>query len=234
MQFTAADVIQSMYDRPARRRDRTLDAWLVARQFNRILQRTVRRVHTADPERLATEIVVPNTDVQDNNETIDLTSSDTREWLFIYAIDWRASSTGEYSDEVVLGTIEARHRLDTEFGTYNNPIGYLVDGMNTIRKVSGWSGVYDIRVYGTVVPEKVNPSDGTGFKRVYDYPQPLRDTLETELTLSLSVHLKLTEWALAKVQQEHEENVAAMLDDAETFVDPAARVDDVAHHPFYG
>lgn len=233
MQFTAADVIQSMYDRPNRRRDRALDAWMVARQFNRTMRRLMRRVDSADPERLAGEVVLDPADVSDSDDFVDLTSSGTRSWLSIYAMDWRTSASADFDGEVTLGTIEARHRLKEELGHYGNPLGYLYDGMSKIKKVSGWDGVYDVLVFGTAIPTEVSPNDSEGFNRIYDLPQPLREAIETDLALSLGAHLKLSELEAQRLLTEHQENMAALLDDAEAHVDPALRVDDVGHRSFY-
>ena len=232
MLFTTDDIVQSAMDRATRARDVTLDPWLIARQINDLGRFLTRLVIADDPERLAEEIIVSNADVIADPNDIDLTSSSTVEWLQILAMDWRSSASGAYEDEVVLGTIEGRHRLETEFGHLGNPVGYLTNRMRTLRKVDGWSGVYDVRVYGVLVPELVDAQDADGFTRVLDYPEAMYRALQTGFLLRVAPHLKPSELELALWTQEHTAAMLMLSEDAENFVDPGLRQEDVPHLGF--
>ena len=232
MLFTTNDIVQYALDRATRARDVTLDPWLIARTVNDLGRLYVRLILKDDPERLAEEIIVSNADVIADPSDIDLTSSATVEWLHILSMDWRSAAGADYEDEVVLSTIEARHRAETEFGHLGSPVGYLVDRMRTLRKVSGWDGVYDVRVYGVLVPELVDPQDADSFTRVVDYPEPMFRALQTGFLMRVAMHLKPGELELQLWNSEHNAAMMILSEDAENFVDPGFRQEDVPHLGF--
>lgn len=232
MLFTTNDIVQYALDRATRAKDVRLDPWLIGRQINDLGRMLVRKVIKEDPERLAEEVTISNADVTADPDDIDLTASATREWLHILTADWRGASGDDYEDEVVLGTIEARHRLTTEFDHLGNPIGYLVDRMRTLRKVSGWDGVYDVRMYGVLVPEFVDPQDADSFTRVIDYPEPLFRAMQTGFLVRVAPHLKPSELEIQLWTAEFGDAMSELVDDAESFVDPSFRQEDVPHLGF--
>lgn len=233
MLFTANDVWLSISDRASRTRGVEVDPQALARQFNEVLPALVRRVSETDAERLADEVVVPTADVTDNDEYVDITSSSTVEWIHVKSVDWRSSSTGDYADPVVLGTIEQRHQLISEYGHLGWPIGFWFDRMRKIKKWSGWDGVYDLMIYGVLMPTEVDPQDAEGLARVYDYPEPMVRVLKTSLLMRFAPKLQPSELQLALWREEHDSNIAAMLEDADGFVDAEARTEGINHLNFY-
>jgi len=233
MLFTPDDVVNYALDRSGRTGAPRLPPDLIARQFTGILRTLVRRVLAIDKERLAFEYIVDASDVAASSDDVDLTSSGTRDWMTILGIDWRSSSSGTYDGEVVVGTQEARQRLYTEFAHLDEPIAYFFDGMNKLKKVWGWDTVYDLRIYGVLVPDKLDPQAADGFAVVLDYPQPVVAALESGFLLRVAPHLKPTDLELKLWASEHQSALEQMDDDATGFVDEGLRIEDVPHKSFY-
>jgi len=232
MLFTTNDIVQYALDRAVRGRDATLDPAMIGRVVNDLGRMYARMIIAQDPERLAEEVIVPNADVIADPNDIDLTSSDTVAWMHILGMDYRNASGDDYEDEVVIGTIEARHRIITEYEHLGLPMGYLTNRMRTLRKLDNWSGVYDVRVYGVTVPDFVDSQDADGLARVVDYPEPMFRALQTGFLLRVAPHMKPGELELASWQADHQGSMMLLNEDAEGFVDPGLRVEDVPHQSF--
>lgn len=232
MLFTGEEIMNYARDRSARGDKVTLDPFLEARQINDLIRSAVQKITSVDPERLEEEITVSNADVAADPDIIDLTSSSTVEWLKINAIDWRTSSTGAYEDEVAIGTREARHRIQYDHDWLGLPVGFFTDRMRSLRKVSGWDGVYDLLVYGVTRPAEIDPQDADGFKLVFDYPEPMFRALCTGYLMRIAPHLSPSELELQLWSSEAAAAMEDMLRDAEEFVDQDLRIEDVPHQEF--
>jgi len=234
MQFTPNDVFAAARDRAMKIRDVTLDPQQMARIFNRNLRMAVQKIVQVDPERIAEEVIVSNADTTASTDNVDLTASGTRDWLQIDHVDFRTSATGTYDDQLILGSIEARHRIQSEFAHFTSPTGYWYDKLRKIKKVSGWSGVYDLRIYGTVKPTEIdwrNPSQD--FTTVFDYPEPLVRFMEGSFLFDVAPRLAPNEIELAAWKEDRDEAFGDMLDDAKMHVSDGARIEDIPHRDFW-
>lgn len=233
MLFTPNDVLSYARDRAVRKRDSPMEPAMQARQFNNVLRSLVERVNHIDDERLAEETTISNADLIASTSEIDLTASATRDWLTIAHIDWRNAAGQDYDDQVVLGTIEARHRLTVEWDHLGNPIGYLFDRMRKIKKVSGWEGVFDLRIYGTVLPPSIDFRDSSNdLTAVLDYPSPMFRALQTGYLLAVAASLSPSELEL-KLWAEEDRFAMLQLDhDSRFHVRDSARVEDIPHLNF--
>lgn len=232
MLFTGNDIVQYALDRAVRSRDAVLPPHLIARQLNDLVRSLTRKVIAEDPERLAEEVIISHADTIASSAYVDLTASDTREWMNLLTMDWSSAAGGDYEDEVIVGTIEARQRLETEFGHLANPIGYLYDRLRKLKKVSGWDGVYDLRAYGVLLPTPWDPQDAEGFTRVMDLPEPMFRALQTGFLIRVSPHLKPSDLELKLWLEENSGALEDMMEDAKSFVDPGLRLEDVPHSGF--
>ena len=234
MLFTTNDIVQYALDKGARVRDVTLDPAMIARQMNNRLRSLVRKIVTQDPERLAEEVVIDNTDTTASATEVDLTASSTREWINICAMDWRSADGGDYADEVIVGTIESRQRIQSEMSYLGSPMAYFFDRMRKLKKVAGWDGVYDLRAYGVLQPTEIDPQHATeNFTLVMDYPEPVFRALQTGFLMAVAAHLKPSEVELHLWGTEHQESMADVLEDAEEFVGQGLRIEGIAHKGFY-
>lgn len=233
MLFTTNDVVAYARDKAVRAGDVRLDPHMIARQINNRLRSLVRRVVSEDPERLAEEVVIDNTDTTASTTEVDLTASSTREWISIIGMDWRSADGDDYADEVVVGTIEARQRIETDMDYFGSPMAYFFDRMRKLKKVAGWDGVYDLRAYGVLQPTEIDPQDATNhFAFVMDYPEPMFRALQTGFLMAVAAHMKPSELELSLWANEHEEAMADVLEEAESFVGQGLRIEDVPHQEF--
>lgn len=181
--FTAGEVFRSFVLLAPRLRSDPPEAMVLASAFNAALYDLVSEVVDMDAERLAAEYVLPEHAFHD--DFVDLTaagtpeSPTTRDWLRILYIDWEGRGEG---DEVWITTLEARGRAAHEYP--GRVVGYLSDQLRRLHKVSGWSGVDSLVVYGVVAPEKV--TQATFDKIEFDYPRALESALRWEFLLQLA------------------------------------------------
>ncbi len=234
MLFTPDDVVTSARDKARRARNVQLDVHMIARTITSRLRALIQKYSQNDPERLAEEVIVSNADVIADPDNIDLTASSLREWMSIISMDWRSSVTAVYGNEVVVGTIEARHRLEFDYEHLSLPVAYFFDRMRQLKKVAGWDGVFDLRIYGVLVPPTLDPQDPVDNLQVLlDYPEPVFRALQTGFLLSIATHLKPSELELSIWAEEHKEAMVDVSEDAEEFVGQGLRIEDVPHKEFY-
>lgn len=180
--FTAAEVFLDASTTAPELGTRPIDPDVIARCFNVALRDLVQEVVDVDDERLAAEYTVPAAVVA--ADPVDLTDDGTgtgkREWLAIGYIDWRDASGEGF--EVWLGTIEARNRIAADADGW--VAGYLDDQLRRLRKVTGWSGVQTLAVYGVLVPPAATLANLR--TQAYDYPTSLRTALRWELAVLLA------------------------------------------------
>ena len=130
----------------------------------------------------------------------------------------------------MVGTIEARHRLETDYAYLGSPVAYFFDRMRQLKKVAGWTGVFDLRVYGVIVPPTLDPQDPVdNLQVVLDYPEPIFRALQTGFLLSIATHLKPSDLELKLWASEHQEAMEDVMEDAEGFVTQGLRIEDVPH-----
>jgi hypothetical protein len=164
---------------------RPVEPGIIIDIFNDALADLVSEVVDIDEERLMQKVSVPAAVVA--VDPIDLThngvATATREWLAISYIDW-VDEDGE-SDEVHIGTVEARSRIEEEADGFF--AAYAIDQMRTLKPIGDWSGIETLDVFGVLAPTKV--TEDTIETQTFDFPTPLKSTLRWDLLLQLAPHV---------------------------------------------
>lgn len=188
MRFTPNNVFAAMKDRSPRFRETPVSPDQLSRLFTDGLRKLVERVTDYDEERLATRENIDNTETVSDPDQIDITFNGTLDWLRVNSVDFRTASGDVVSGEVVLGTQEARHRLKNEFAHLDDPVGYIFDRNRLIWKVDNWDQVFDLEVWGVLVPARITANDWT---TVFEYPRPVYDALAYWMLIELAEQLRI-------------------------------------------
>jgi hypothetical protein len=221
--FRADEVISDALDRHVRFREAQFSPDQVARLFDQSLRFVLRFVSRANPEALHSSVVIPDDEVILSPDVVDLTRGGTISWQTIDSIDYRAEATGRYLRPVVLGPHEARHRIASEMGHMDGPTGYLTDHQRALVKLEGWSRVFDLRVTGTQLPERLSPRD-TG--RIYDFFEGVGDATAARMAYQMAANVRLAPHEIALLSNDFDVILDAVTTEAKMRVTQGAQVED--------
>lgn len=221
MQFTPETIFSNAQDRHPG--FTSVSPGVSARQFNVALEELISDVAETDPARLSTRTLIPNATVTADPDEIDLSS--VAEWLRIESVDFMNKIGGSPVDQVVLGTLEARHRLKHEYEYLDLPIGYVTEKETTLVKVHGWDVVKELQIHGARLPATVTPGE---WSTSYDFPAPMVRALSWKWMVLMAPHVDGLQGGVLNLWiQELERARDAMGLEAKTHLTPGAVVEDV-------
>ena len=197
MRFTPATVVAQMQDRSTRFREAQVAPDQLARTLTAGLRMFAEDVTDADEERLAEFQVIDNATVIADPDTVDISLSNTLEWLTINGINWRSLNDPNFLDEITLVTGTARLRAQTEFLHMREPIAYYINKQNLIRKVdpaggiglgTSWQDVFELQIYGVLIPDAI--AGRSGMSVILGFPRPMMEALTWWSLIALSSTFK--------------------------------------------
>ncbi len=210
MQFTAEQVIAIARDRAAEFRSRQVDPEVLARQFDAAFVDTLFDAYDADPEAFDEKVAIPSAVVA--VDPVDLTDdgsgTGTLEWLFIDYIDPVDANGDMLDNEVFLGTLEARHRLEDLYSEADQVVAYFTDQRTKLEKVRGWDGVDLLIVHGILQPQRITRKQLSTVS--FSYPSLLFQALPWKLLEFLADHIGATDARQSKWERRYEQAIGRL------------------------